>query len=197
MKTRKILASATVASMVAATALAHGGATGVVKQRMDAMGAIRGAMKVLTPMMQGKATYDAEVVEQQAKVIGAHGGAALTELFPEGSLDMPTEARAEIWENWSDFQSLAAQMSLYSEGLARAAENGLMTAGQGHMGSMMQGGMMGSQGGMMGNQGGMMLQGAMSETPDPEALASMPADGVFMMLGQTCSACHTRFRVEK
>lgn len=190
MKTRKILASATVASMVAATALAHGGATGVVKQRMDAMGAIRGAMKVLTPMMQGKATYDAEVVEQQAKVIGAHGGAALTELFPEGSLDMPTEARAEIWENWSDFQSLAAQMSLYSEGLARAAENGLMTAGQGHMGSMMQGG-------MMGNQGGMMLQGAMSETPDPEALASMPADGVFMMLGQTCSACHTRFRVEK
>lgn len=196
MKTSTLLAGAVAASMVAAAAYAHGGAMGVVKQRMDAMVMIRDAMKVLTPMMQGKTPYDAAVVKEQAGVIGAHGGDALTDLFPEGSLDKPSEARPEIWENWSDFQDLAMQLSVYSEGLALAAENGLMMAAESQGDSMMQGGMMGNHGGMMGSQGGMM-QGGKSGTPGPEMLAAMPADGVFLMLSQSCSACHTLYRVEK
>lgn len=197
MKTSTLLAGAMAASLAAAAAFAHGGATGVVKQRMDAMVMIRDAMKVLTPMMQGKTPYDAAVVKEQARVIGAHGGDALTDLFPEGSLDKPSEARPEIWENWSDFQDLATQLSVYSEGLELAAENGLMMAGESQGDSMMQGGMMGNQSGMMGSQGGMMMQGGMSGTPDPEMLAAMPADGVFLRLSQSCSACHTLYRVEK
>ena len=43
---------------------------------------------------------------------------------------------------------------------------------------------------MMG--GGMMMGGV----PGREELSEMPADGVFMMLSQSCSACHTRFRSE-
>ena len=196
MKTSKILAGALAASMVAAAAFAHGGATGVVKQRMDSMVAIKDAMKVLTPMMQGKTPYDATVVDQQAKVIGKHAGTSLTDLFPNGSLDKPSEARPEIWENWSDFRDLAEQLNIYSKGLSLAAENGLMMAEGMHNGSMMQGGMMGAQGGGM-MQGSMMMQGGMSGTPDLEALSKMPADGVFMMLSQSCSTCHTRYRVEK
>lgn len=184
MKTSKILASAIVASLAAVSAFAHGGATGVVKQRMEAMGAIKDAMKVLTPMMQGKTAYDANLVNQQAEVIGKHAGEALTSLFPEGSLDKPTEARPEIWKDWADFKDLAEQLHIYSEGLALAAENGLMMAG-------------GTQGGMMGNQSGMMTQGGMMGGSGREELSEMPADGVFMMLSQTCSTCHTRYRVEK
>lgn len=30
-----------------------------------------------------------------------------------------------------------------------------------------------------------------------EQLAAMPADGVFNMVAQTCSSCHTKFRLEK
>lgn len=190
MKISKILAGAALASMVSVTAFAHGGATGVVKERMEAMSALKEAMKVLTPMMQGKTSYDADLVVRQAKIIGKHSGSELTELFPKGSLEKPSEARPEIWENWSDFQNLANQMSTYSEGLALAAGNGLQMAGSTQSGGMMQGG-------MMGGQSGMMMQGGMGQSPDLEALSQMPADGVFTMVSQACSSCHTRYRVEK
>ncbi len=71
-----------------------------------------------------------------------------------------------------------------------------MTGQSGMMGqdTMMGGNSMMSQGGMMGS-GGMM--GNAGHMADPEMLAQMPADGLFNMVAQTCSACHSKFRVEK
>ncbi|PHP67722.1 hypothetical protein CSC94_08505 [Zhengella mangrovi] len=47
-------------------------------------------------------------------------------------------------------------------------------------------------GGRMKDMGGhAMNHGA---TLDPAMLAAMPADGVFMMIGKTCSPCHERVR---
>jgi cytochrome c556 len=192
MKTSKILVGALAVSLAAASAFAHGGATGVVKERMDAMGALKDAMKALSPMMQGKTPYDADFVGQQAAIIGKHAGTDLTELFPEGTLDKPSEARPEIWESWSDFERLAEELATLSEGLALASKNGLMMAGNSSTGMMGSG-----NHAMMGNQGGMMMQGGMAKTPSLEELSKMPADGVFMMLSQSCSACHTLYRVEK
>ena len=56
--------------------------------------------------------------------------------------------------------------------------------------------MMGRQS-MMGG-GSMMGNSATSEFRNfgPEEFSEMPADGVFMMVSQTCSACHTKFRAE-
>jgi hypothetical protein len=65
-----------------------------------------------------------------------------------------------------------------------AADNGLMMSGSGQGSGMMGGASMMGGGSMMGG------------SPDQTQLSEMPADGVFMMLSQTCSACHTQFRSE-
>ena len=57
--------------------------------------------------------------------------------------------------------------------------------------------MMGNSG-MMGEGSGMGSgMGSQVMEMNPEQWANMPVDGVFNMLTQTCSACHTRFRLEK
>ncbi|MCK0170962.1 cytochrome c [Aliiroseovarius sp. S1123] len=204
MKTNKLLMGAMAASVLAVASqsvLAHGGAMGIVKERMDGMGVMKEAMKVLTPMMQGKVDYDADVVRDRAGDISQHAGTTMTKLFPEGSTDAPSEAKLEIWQDWESFAALAEQLRVTADGLAAASDNGLMMAGNapadggmmaGQGGAMMGSGMMAGQGtgmmgsGMMGGQGAGMMD-----------FADMPADGVFTMMGQVCSACHTRFRAEK
>lgn len=106
---------------VAVTALAHGGATGIVKERMDQMGSVSKAMKSIGAMMKGAEPYDAERVRMLAAGIGQMGGDRLTGLFPEGSMDAPTEARAEIWTDWERFQQQATEMETVANALADQA----------------------------------------------------------------------------
>lgn len=192
MKNEKLLLGAVVASVLVVASqsvFAHGGATGVVKERMDGMGVMKDAMKVLTPMMRGQVDYDAAIVRERAEDISNHAGEALTKLFPEGSLEAPSEAKPEIWQDWREFSALADQLRVMADGLVEASENGLMMGGETSAAS----GMMGGQSGSM-TSGGMMGTGASGGMMD---LSQMPADGVFTMMGQVCSACHTRFRIEK
>ncbi|WP_170387876.1 c-type cytochrome [Ruegeria atlantica] len=192
MKTENLFLGVVVASVLAVatqSVFAHGGATGVVKERMDGMGVMKEAMKVLTPMMRGQVDYDASVVRERSEDISRHAGEALTKLFPEGSLDAPSEAKPEIWQDWEAFSALADQLRVMADGLAKASENGLMMAGDAPAVGEMMGGQSGS---MMG--GSKMGTGAGTDMMD---LSQMPADGVFTLMGQVCSACHTRFRVKK
>ena len=191
----KILAATAAISIITGVlaAYAHTGATGVYKERMDAMGDMGDVVKRLSAMMRGETAYDADAVKAGAKTIRSHAGSTMTGLFPEGSAHPPSEAKPEIWSDWDAFTALANQLETFAQGLEGAADNGLAMQGGMGGGSMMgSGGMMGGQG-MMGS-GSMMGGGGMMSA---EHLAQMPADGVFNMLTQTCSACHTRFRVEK
>lgn len=196
---RNISMVAIILAATSAIALAHTGATGIVKERMDAMSEMSKAVKEIAAMMRGEKAYDEKVVRAGAALIGKHSGDAMTGLFPKGSKHGASEAREEIWTNWEEFKSLSNRLELFAAGLSDAADNGLMAdvaksgtgssnmMGQSTMGgSMMGGSMMGSS--MMAERG---------HIPDPEMLASMPADGVFNMLTQTCSACHTKYRLEK
>lgn len=205
MKKSKLFAGAVASATLSLTvvaALAHGGATGMVKERMDSMKAMGEAVKATSAMFKGETTYDADAVNAAAKTIKAHSGEALTKLFPKGSGHEPSEALPKIWTDWEQFEQLAKRLEILSDGLVLASSNAPGQAGSGAgtnmMGSnnMMMGGgnmMMGS-GNMMGS-GSMMTGGGM--TPSPEMLASMPAEGVFNMVAQTCSSCHTKFRLEK
>ena len=182
---------------IAGAVWAHSGATGVVKERMDGMMAMGKSVKEITPMMRGQTDYDPERVRAFAEDMRQHSGEALTRLFPEGTTGAPSEAKPNIWTDWEEFAALAEQLHTLSEGLALAAENGLMHGGGGQTSSMMGGeSMMGGQS-MMGG-GSMMGNSATSEFRNygPEEFSEMPADGVFMMVSQTCSACHTKFRAE-
>lgn len=184
----------------ATVALAHSGATGVVKQRMDAMSELGKTIKELAAMMRGEKVYEAKVVKAGAALIGKHSGDSMTGLFPKGSKHGPSEAREEIWTNWDEFEDLSNRLEIFAAGLSDAANNGMMAdaakSGTGSSNMMMGQTMMG--GSMM---GGSMMGGSMmaagTGAPDREMLASMPVDGVFNMLTQTCSACHTKFRLEK
>ncbi len=172
--------------LVAATALAHAGATGIVKERMDGMSAMADVMKRLSPMMQGSAEYDVTAVRDGAAIIAAHSGEGLTSRFPAGTGGGHSEAREEIWTEWRDFEAFAIQMERLAEALGAAAETGV-------------GGMSGA-GTMMGGQAATMGAGMMGggqKRMTAEQLSDMPADAIFGMVSQTCSACHTRFRLEK
>lgn len=204
MKFKVMTIAGTLVLAGAAAALAHGGATGVVKERMDAMGEMGDVMKSLSSIMRGDKDYDAAAVRSGAEVIQSHSGEALTKLFPEHSIEGPSEAKPEIWSNWQEFEALANQLDLFAAALDEAAENGLAHGGDGA--GMMGGNSMMSGGGMMGGSSMMSQDGMMGTAPmmgdgtpmaNPEMLAQMPADGLFNMVAQTCSSCHSKFRVEK
>ena len=187
------------ASITAGVALAHSGATGVVKERMDGMAAMQKAVKAVTPIMRGQVEYDADAVRSFAAAVEMHSGEAMTKLFPEGTGGKPSEAKDQVWSDWEEFESLAMNLETLGKALSKAAGKGLATqAGGGSSGSMMGTGNMMGSGAMMGANSamsGMMGQpddGAM----DADMLASMPADMLFTRISQTCSACHTKYRAE-
>ena len=192
---------ATGIGLVAGLAFAHSGETGVVKERMVLMKAIGAAMKSLTETMRGERPYDAERVRKDAGEIARHGGEAMTSLFPQGSLDKPSEAKPEIWQDWDRFAALAGQLEQIAEALGQAADNPRGGAGTASMaGGMMGGGMTG--GGMMssGRSGGGMSGGGMmtaGQPFDPSRLADMPPEAAYKHLTQTCSACHEDFRIKR
>lgn len=176
------------------TAMAHEGATGVVKERMDAMKSMGEAIKQIKPMMTGEAAYDAEAIRAAAEAIAAEAGGAMTGKFPEGSNAHPSEADPKLWDEWARFEEMAAHLEIAARGLALSAENGLH--GDGHMMSgqsgMMGNSMMSGQSGMMG--GSMMGMQGWHEGMTAEHIGQMPADAAFTMMSQTCSACHDSYR---
>jgi len=66
----------------AGMAWAHGGATGIVEDRMNAMSSLSESVKKLTPIMRGRTDYNAVTVQQEAEKIAKLGGSHLTEMFP-------------------------------------------------------------------------------------------------------------------
>ena len=222
MKVNRTAILALAATLAGAAALAHSGATGVVKERMEAMDDMNEAVKRIAPMFQGQAEYNADTVREAAATIGGHAGEAMLRLFPEDSTDMPSEARPAIWQDWERFEALSRQLETTARGLGLAAVNAPGTAGAGAgttlgagammgssgaqsdagamMGSSSASGMMGSSSGagsMMGSGAGAMMGGGGAFAMSAQDIGKMPATGAFVMMSQTCSACHTRFRAEK
>ncbi|PTX72759.1 c-type cytochrome [Sulfitobacter mediterraneus] len=194
----RIVMAAFSLTTIGIAAFAHSGATGVMKERMDAMGEMGEAMKRLTPMLRGQTAYDPDVVRNAADTMVRHAGTQMTELFPEGSNGAPSEALDAIWEDWEEFAALAEALRSSAEGMKLAAENGLAGPGDMPGGGMMGTGqtMMGSGQGMMGTGQGMM-GGTPGQMMTTEMLAEMPVNAGFMAVTQTCSACHQKFRAEE
>jgi cytochrome c556 len=192
MKPTGIITSAVLVG-VASAALAHSGATGIVKERMDAMSVLSKAVKQVAPMMSGETAYDADTVRHAAETIGTHAGDSMPRLFPEGSTGMPSVAKDAIWDDWESFAGLAEELHRYAEGLALAADNppASQSGTMSDTSAMMGGSDMMGANAMMGGSD-MMVDNTMG----PEELAVMPANAVFAKVSDTCSSCHTRFRAK-
>lgn len=181
------LFAGTIIGASAVAAFAHGGATGIVRERMDGMSAMGDAVKSLSNMFRS-GNYDAELVASGADAILKHSGEQLVSLFPEGSGGMPSEAKPEIWADFDDFAALANQLDLAATALKANASNLQSTSGA-------KGAMMG--GGMTSNGMGASAMGGAATMITAEMLAAMPADKVFDVVVRTCASCHTKYRIDK
>jgi cytochrome c556 len=105
-----------------APAAAHEHATGVVKERMEAMESMARHMKAIGQRMKSGRDLAAIKVEAQAvQALAAH----VTHLFPPGSTQKPTDAKPAIWQNWADFEAKANALKNASANLANAEPSDL------------------------------------------------------------------------
>lgn len=107
-------------AMMSAQALAHKGATGVVKGRMEIMDEIGNHMKGMKAMVQRKQPFDAEKMARHAESI-RQAATNIKKVFPEGSLKHPSEALPNVWEDWDEFSSLVDKLITESEKLREIA----------------------------------------------------------------------------
>jgi cytochrome c556 len=111
-------ALALILGLAAVSATAHQGASGIVKERMDTMSAIARNMKALATMVKTD-----KVDPQAAKAIGsrvAEHASLFPTQFPEGSLSQVSEARAEIWADFDDFQAKSDELVMAASNLAES-----------------------------------------------------------------------------
>ncbi len=141
MRALKFLAGAVLAISMTASiaAIAHEGATGVIKERMDGMKTIGQQVKIMVPMMKGTLPYDPAKVAESASIIKNHAGENFTSLFPEGSHSKPSEALDDVWTDWSKFCDLATELETSANALRTVAvNNGSEDAFKGALGSVLR-----------------------------------------------------------
>lgn len=118
---RRTISLAATVTLLAGVAFAHSGATGVVKERMELMGVLDRAMKDLATLVRAPGEGDGERLVELAVTIREHAGAAITAKFPDGSINGPSDALPEIWDDWADFESRADRLHMLADALAEAA----------------------------------------------------------------------------
>lgn len=102
---------------------AHNGASGIVKERMNAMETLSDHAKVVGDMLKGKVTFELDAVEAAAAAFVVHGEQIPT-LFPdthESRSSEQSEALPAIWENWEEFTDLSEQFTQNSRMLVSLA----------------------------------------------------------------------------
>ncbi len=162
---------------VANLAIAHSGASGVVKERMDAMTSMAKAMRSVSKLMAESSPQDFEVMGAAAKVIADHSGDAMTDLFPLGTGGHPSEARQNIWIENEEFSRLAHRLervSLWLEMAVIAKSDGFTEAGESPS-----------------------LQAILNDnlTPTLQIAEQLDIKDLVGEIGQTCKACHRKFRL--
>lgn len=203
LNTRAGLAAGVVAAMTAVV-FAHGGATGIVGERMMGMMMLGEQVKVLTPAL-ASGNVNPVTLKEAAGMIKMHAGSAMTDLFPEGSIESPSEARPEIWERWPEFTgyaqrlaALAAELEQSTGIIAAPARASLV---EGDTASMLSEwdtmdfdtlmGLPKAQ--HKGHQMGVdpVIVGSVGVTPK---VTNRPPAEIFSDITATCSSCHAAFR---
>ena len=106
------------------SALAHSGATGIVKERMDMFKKNQKNLKAIKSHIRGK---DYDSIAKLANEIRVWA-AKMPEYFPEGSNIKPSEASPKIWEDFTGFKRAAMKNETATKKLIAAAKAGNQTA---------------------------------------------------------------------
>jgi cytochrome c556 len=110
------LITTTVFIAIAGGALAHGKATGIVRERMDSMTTLASTMKSLVLMAKSDAPLDKAAITLASNTLSDHSGQNLTAMFPTGSTKH-SEATALVWSQSDDFAKLAAELNHLAKSL--------------------------------------------------------------------------------
>jgi cytochrome c556 len=100
---------------------AHEGATGVVKERMEAMESMASATKEIRRRIVGNRDFPA-ITAEAARIAAL--AQRLPEWFPPGSDAGPSEALPAIWRQWPKFQAEAERLALQAGKLGQSAASG-------------------------------------------------------------------------
>ena len=106
---------------LASAALAHSGATGIVKERMEGMKIMSNATKALGAMQAGAIPFSLDTVTFVAGEIGQSAQAARDQ-FPDGSIDGPSEALPLIFAEREKFDALLAELETLAAQLGESQE---------------------------------------------------------------------------
>ncbi len=119
---KKVFLAASISVFVAGVALAHSGATGIVKERMMAMKEIAAATKSIAKLDWANVDTARVKLKRSALVLNKHAS-EMGELFPEGSIQGPSEAIPAIWERPEEFQKIANLLETASAQLAQMSDD--------------------------------------------------------------------------
>ena len=157
--------------LLPALVLAHGKATGIVKERMDQMVTLKDAMKTLKDELASGGAYEAARVIEAARVVERHSGKAMTAKFPEGSTQH-SKALPGVWTDADSFAALAGELEAYADAMATAALHGITAPANGG------------------------ILRLFSANPSPDELSRLHPYEAFKAAAETCSACHRKFRMK-
>jgi cytochrome c556 len=105
-------------TMFGAAALAHSGATGIVKERMDMFKKSQNNLKAI------KAHIGSEDYESIVKLADEirDWAVKMPDYFPEGSNEKPSKASPNIWSDFDGFKNVAMKNETASKKLMVAAQ---------------------------------------------------------------------------
>jgi cytochrome c556 len=109
------------------SALAHQGATGVVKERMNLMKDIKEDMKYIKKAVSKKDPENTAKLRKMVRSLKSRSDEILP-LFPEGSLQHPSEALSEIWKDWPRFRKLTIELGTGLDELEKLLRDGQQTS---------------------------------------------------------------------
>jgi predicted CxxxxCH...CXXCH cytochrome family protein len=116
-----LFAAASTVLAAGTISLAHEGATGVVKDRMDLMDGQKEDMKLIGDMAKGNTPFDAAKAAEAARHISVTSK-QIPELFPEGSGGGKSDALPSIWEDFDRFTKSAEDLDRAAADLATALD---------------------------------------------------------------------------
>ena len=105
-------------TMFGAAALAHSGATGIVKERMDMFKKSQNNLKAIKAHIGSE---DYESIVKLAEEI-RDWAVKMPDYFPEGSNEKPSEASPTIWSDFDGFKNAAMKNETASKKLMVAAQ---------------------------------------------------------------------------
>ena len=118
MKKSTTLFSLLLITVPATVVLAHSGATGIVKERMDMFKKNQGNLKAIKSHIRSE---DYGSIIKLADEI-RDWAVKMPEYFPEGSNEKPSEASPAIWTDFYDFKRAAMKNEMAAKQLITAAK---------------------------------------------------------------------------